>query len=114
MVFEEYVESGGAHPETYYESLNYDLGRGGPITFDTLFKPGTNALEVLDPIVQRELASRVGGEADDNPVGATTYQNFAITDDAVIFFSGQGMWIVEAAGPQEVPMPRSDLAAVLA
>jgi hypothetical protein len=114
LVFEEYVESGGAHPETYYESLNYDLGGGAPITFDTLFKPGTNPLEVLDPIVQRELANRVGGQADDNPVGATAYQNFAITDDAVTFFIGQGMWIMEAAGPQEVPVPGSDLAAVLA
>jgi hypothetical protein len=61
-----------------------------------------------------ELANRVGGQADDNPVGATTYQSSAVTDDAVIFFIGQGMWIMEAAGPQEVSVPRSDLAAVLA
>jgi hypothetical protein len=97
-----------------YRSLNYDLGRAAPITFDTLFKPGTDPLGVLDPIVQRELANRVGGQADDNPVGATTYQNLALTDDAVIFFIGQGMWVMEAAGPQEVSVPRSDLAAVLA
>jgi hypothetical protein len=114
LVFEEYFDTGGAHPETYYESLNYDLGRAAPITFDTLFKPGTDPLGVLDPIAQRELANRVGGQADDNPVGATAYQSFAITDDAVIFFIGQGMWIMEAAGPQEVSVPRSDLAAVLA
>jgi hypothetical protein len=37
-----------------------------------------------------------------------------VDDDAVIFFIGQCMWIMEAAGPQEVPVPRSDLAAVLA
>jgi Protein of unknown function (DUF3298) len=114
LVLEEYFDTGGAHPETYYESLNYDLGRAAPITFDTLFKPGTDPLGVLDPIVQRELANRVGGQADDNPVGATTYQNFALTDDAVIFFIGQGMWVMEAAGPQEVSVPRSELAAVLA
>jgi hypothetical protein len=32
----------------------------------------------------------------------------------VIFFIGQGMWIMEAAGPQDASVPRSDLAAVLA
>jgi hypothetical protein len=114
LVFGEYMETGGAHPETYYEALNYDLGAGTPITLATLFKPGTNPPAVLDPIVQPELANRVGGEASDNPVGAAAYENFAITDDAVIFFIGQGMWIMEAAGPQEVSVPRSDLAAVLA
>lgn len=114
LVFEDYMETGGAHPETYYEALNYDLGSGTPITLDTLFKPGTNPLAVLDPIVRQELANRVGGEADDNPVGVTAYEHFAITDDAVLFFIGQGMWIMEAAGPQEVPVPRSELAAVLA
>ncbi|MDT5363054.1 MAG: hypothetical protein QOC69_4816, partial [Mycobacterium sp.] len=50
LVFEEYFDTGGAHPETYYESLNYDLGRAAPITFDTLFEPGTDPLGVLDPI----------------------------------------------------------------
>ena len=114
VVFEEYMETGGAHPETYYEALNYDLGAGVPVTLDTLFKPGTNPPAVLDPIVRQELANRVGGEASDNPVGVTAYEHFAITDDAVIFFIGQGMWIMEAAGPQEVPVPRSDLTAVLA
>ncbi|HEY6576064.1 MAG TPA: DUF3298 domain-containing protein [Mycobacterium sp.] len=49
-----------------------------------------------------------------NSLGATVYQNFAITDDAVIFFIGQGMWVYEAAGPQEVSVPRTELASALA
>jgi hypothetical protein len=42
------------------------------------------------------------------------YENFAITDDAVIFFIGQGMWTFEAAGAQQVSVPRSELASILA
>ena len=101
-MFKEFNDTGGAHPETYYEALDYDVGKGVPITLDTLFEPGTDPVGVLDPIVAPELAKRVGGDANDNVVGAEVYQNFAITDDAVIFFIGQGMWLIEAAGPQEV------------
>lgn len=43
------METGGAHPETYYEALNYDLGEGAAITLDTLFKPGTDPLAPQRP-----------------------------------------------------------------
>lgn len=70
---------------------------------------------MLDPVVSAVLDKRVdGGPADPNTLGAQVYQNFAITDDAVIFFIGQGMWVYEAAGPQEVSVPRTKLASVLA
>ena len=115
LVLTEYSDTGGAHPVTYFESLNYDLAKRAPITFDTLFKPGTNAVEVLDPIVKAELDKRLdGGPANPNSLGATVYRNFAITDDAVIFFIGQGMWVYEAAGPQTVSVPRTELASALA
>jgi Protein of unknown function (DUF3298) len=117
LVFEQYSESGGAHPVTSYEAFNYDLGKGAPITFDTLFKPDTNPVEVLDPIVQREMQKHwegYGGPAPRNTLGAKVYQDFAITDDAVIFFIGQGMWLPEVSGPQQVSVSRTELASVLA
>lgn len=115
LVLEEYVNVGGAHPETYYDALNYDLGKKAPITFETLFKPDTDPLAVLDPIVENELKKRLPGvPVNANRMGADMYHNFAIADDAVIFFIGQGMWTIEAAGPQQVSVPRSDLASILA
>jgi hypothetical protein len=115
LVLEEYVNVGGAHPETYYDALNFDLGTWKPITFDTLFKPGTDPVAVLDPIVENELKNRLqGAPVDANPIGAEMYKNFALTDDAVIFFIGQGMWTIEAAGAQQVSVPRSELASILA
>jgi hypothetical protein len=115
LVLEEYVNVGGAHPETYYDALNYDISKKAPITFETLFKPGTDPVAVLDPIVETELKNRLqGAPVDANPIGAEMYKNFAITDDAVIFFIGQGMWTFEAAGAQQVSVPRSELASILA
>jgi hypothetical protein len=116
LVFEQYSDSGGAHPVTSYEAFNYDLGKGAAITFDTLFKPDTQPVEVLDPIVRREWENLSDdyGPVGDNTLGAKVYQNFALTDDAVIFFIGQGMWLPEVAGPQQVSVPRTELASVLA
>jgi Protein of unknown function (DUF3298) len=115
LVFEEYVNIGGAHPETYYEALNYDLGKKAPITFDTLFKPGGNPVAVLDPLVSTALKNQLpGAPVDDNPIGADMYKNFTLTDDAVIFFISQGQWTIEAAGAQMVSIPRSQLASILA
>jgi hypothetical protein len=115
VVLEVYNESGGAHPVTSYKAFDYDLSKHVPITFDTLFKPGTNPQAVLDPIVQRELEKR--GHTITQPfnvLGAKSYQNFAITDDAVIFFFGQGVLLAEVDGPLEVSVPRSELASLLA
>jgi hypothetical protein len=117
VVFASYSESGGAHPVTSYEAFNYDVGKRAPITFDTLFKPDTNPLAVLDPIVQREMDLHWrgnGSPAPQNTLGDKVYRNFAVTDDAVIFFISQGAWLPEVAGPQRVSVPRTDLRAMLA
>ncbi|KAA0087001.1 DUF3298 domain-containing protein [Mycolicibacterium sp. P9-64] len=116
VVFEIYGDS-GAHPVTGFDSLNYDLGTHTPITFDTLFKPGADPVAALDPIVQREMEKRWQGYQDPAPrntLGNRVYQNFALTDDAVIFYISQGMWLAEVAGPQRVSVPRSELASILA
>lgn len=116
VVFDVYDDT-GAHPVTGFKAFNYDLGRAAAITFDALFKPGTASVAMLDPIVQRFMDRRwegYEGPAPQNTLGAKVYQNFAITDDAIIFYIGQGMWLPEVAGPQRVSVPRSELVSVLA
>jgi hypothetical protein len=116
VVLELYGDS-GAHPVTGFHSFNYDLGTHSPITFDALFKPGADPVAALDPIVQREMDKHwqgYGGPAPHNKLGPKTYQNFALTDDAVVFYIPQGMWLAEVAGPQQISVPRSELASVLA
>lgn len=115
VVFQEYVNVGGAHPTTNYDTLSYDLGTQAPITLGTLFRPGSDPVAVLDPIVRADLERLLDGyDVGPNPLGIEMYRNFAITDDAVIFFLGRGVWAFGAAGPREVSVPRSELADVLA
>ena len=115
LVLEEHADYGGAHPVTFYNALNYDLGTKAPITYNTLFKPGTDPVAVLDPIVKADFEKLLDGTPiDDNVGGAKTYQNFALTDDAVIFFIGQGDWAFSAVGAQQFSIPRSELASILA
>src|SRR5262249_18364330 len=66
----------GVHPTTTYESLNYDLGRHVPITFETLFKPGSQPMNVLNPIVEREVNKHGGpGALTLNDLGADAYRS---------------------------------------
>jgi hypothetical protein len=100
------------HPNTWFKAFNYDLAKHAPITFETLFKPGTDPLAVLNPIVQQKF-----GAHPETPVGdldANTYKNFAITDDAVIFFFAQDQVIPDNNGPHRLSVPRTELAPVLA
>lgn len=115
VVFEEYSNVGGAHPETSYDSLSYDLATDTPITIDTLFKPGTDPATTLDPIITADFEKLLdGAEIPPNPSGLDMYKAFALTDDAVIFFIGQGAWAFGAAGAQQFSVPRVDLAGILA
>ena len=85
----------------------YDLGKGAPITFDTSFKPGTKPVDV-----QHELEKRgVAVLPSFNDFGVHGYQNFAITDDAVIFFFDHDFL---HEGPGKVSVPRTEIAALLA
>ncbi len=45
---------------------------------------------------------------------AAAYQEFAITDDAIIFFFNQDSLLHHEQGPLEVAVPRSELASILA
>lgn len=117
LVLEVYQNVGGAHPQTWFKAFNYDLGARAPITFDTLFRPGTRPLDVVYPAVQRDLQSRAGLDQPVLPADGLdpqNYQNFAVTDDAVIFFFGQGELLPEAAGAIQASVPRAALAPILA
>jgi hypothetical protein len=96
------------HPDTIFRAFNFDLAKHAPITFDTLFKPGTKPLDVLNPIVRREL------DAPTADLNEKKYRNFALTDDAVIFFFGQDQVVHDNRGPKQVEVPRSELAPLLA
>ncbi|MGX9790668.1 esterase [Mycobacterium sp. MMS18-G62] len=117
VVFEMYQNVGGVHPQTFYQAFNWDLAKRAPITFGTLFKPGTKPLDVIFPEVNKYLQKQQGMIDPIPPrdgLDPANYQNFALTDDSVIFFFGQGEMFAEAAGATQAPVPRAVLAPLLA
>jgi hypothetical protein len=97
------------HPGTSYKTFTFDLDKQAPITLDTLFKPNAKPLDALTPIVRREL------HAPALELLTSDLDNFAVTDDAVIFFFGEGQVIPgENNGPHQISVPRSELAPLMA
>jgi hypothetical protein len=110
VVLKLFQDVGGAHPSTWYKAFNYNLGAKQPITFDNLFAPGTMPLDTIFPLVQRDLERQ-------NALGAAIlpstghdpshYQNFAITDDQLIFYFAQGEILPAFAGASQAQVPRN-------
>jgi hypothetical protein len=97
------------HPGTSYKTFTFDLDKQAQVTFDTLFKPGAKPLDVLTPIVRRDL------HAPTLELLPLDFRNFALTDDAVMFFFGEGQLIPgENNGPHRISVPRSELAPLMA
>ncbi|OPX05156.1 esterase [Mycobacterium sp. AT1] len=117
VVFKTYQGVGGAHPTTFYKSFNWDQGAGKPITIDNLFKAGSAPYPVILPLVQAEVDKQLGQPVTISPgdgLDPSKYQNFAVTDDSLIFFFSQGDVLPEAAGALQVAIPRGPVAAMLA
>ncbi|SEH87357.1 Protein of unknown function [Mycolicibacterium rutilum] len=116
VVFTVWQNVGGAHPQTFYEAFNWDVVKRAPITFDTLFKPGSRPLDVIYPEVNRFLQNQ--GMIDPMPpedgMDPAKYQNFALTDDSLMFFFSQGEMFAESAGPVQATLPRAAVASLLA
>ncbi len=117
VVFKTYQGVGGAHPTTFYKSFNWDQTYRKPITIDNFFREGTAPFPVILPLVQAEVNKQLGQPVDIPPgvgLDPTKYQNFAITNDAVIFFFSQGDLLPEAAGALEISVPRGPIDSMIA
>ncbi|BBX97684.1 esterase [Mycobacterium lacus] len=115
VVIKFFQDLGGAHPSTWYKAFNYNLGAKQPITFDNLFAPNTTPLDSIFPIVQRELERQTGFGAAILPstgLDPSHYQNFAITDDQLIFYFAQGEMLPQYVGATQAQVPRSAIPAL--
>ena len=117
VVFKTFQDVGGAHPQTFYKSFNWDQGNRKPITIDNMFREGTQPFPVIFPIVQSELQKQLGQPPAISPavgLDPSKYENFAITNDTLIFFFSQGELLPEAAGALQVTVPRGPIDAMIA
>jgi hypothetical protein len=116
VVFKTYQGVGGAHPTTFYKAFNWDQGLRKPITIDNLFREGTAPFPIIFPLVQAEVDKQLGQPVAIAPevgLDPTKYENFAITDDQLIFFFSQGDVLPEAAGALQVAIPRGPVDAMI-
>jgi hypothetical protein len=110
VVLKVFEDLGGPRPSTFYKGFNYDVAGQKAITFDTLFAPNTKPLDSIYPIVQREVGKQTGLGAAISPgsgLDASHYQNFAITDDELIFYFAPGELLPSLAGASQVHVPRN-------
>jgi Protein of unknown function (DUF3298) len=110
VVLKFFQDLGGAQPSTWYKAFNYNLGAKQPITFDNLFPPGGTPLDSIFPIVQRELQRQNALGAAILPstgLDPSHYQNFAITDDQLVFYFAPGEMLPAFAGPVQAQVPRN-------
>ena len=117
VVLKVYQNTGGAHPQTSFKSFVWDQAYRKPVTFETLWVPDSDPLPIIFPIVQQDLQKQAGQPVPIVPAVAldpVNYQNFAITNDGVIFFFSQGTLLAEAAGATQVLVPRSAIDPLLA
>ena len=117
VVFKTFQDVGGAHPQTFYKSFNWDQGDRKPITIDNMFREGAQPFPVIFPIVQSELEKQLGQPPAISPavgLDPSKYENFAITNDTLIFFFSQGELLPEAAGALQVTVPRGPIDAMIA
>lgn len=105
-----FQDIGGAHPTTWYKSFTYDVGQSRPVSFDTLFAPDAKPLDAIFPIVARTLETEtvlLGSISPGDGRDPAHYQNFAVTDDSVIFFFGRAELLPSYAGATSVTVPRN-------
>lgn len=111
VVLKIFQDLGGPQPSTWYQSFNYDLATRKPITFETLFAPNSKPLEAIFPVVQRDLERQTGVPAilisSGSGMDPMHYQNFAITNDEVIFYFAPGELLPMSAGATSVKVPRT-------
>jgi len=110
-----YQNLGGAHPSIWYKSFNYNVANHTPITFDALFRPGSQPLQAILPIVQKTLTDRYGSAVSipaDTGLDPANYQSFAITNDAIVFFFDQNA-LQPALEATQVSVPRSAIASMI-
>lgn len=117
VVLTVYRNIGAAHPQTSFKSFVWDQAYRKPVTYDTLWQAEVDPLPTVFPAVQAELDKQAGRPVPIAPAAGldpANYQNFAITNDGVIFFFSQGTLLPEAAGATQVLVPRSVIDPLLA
>jgi len=114
-----FVDTLGAHPNTFYRTFTFNLATGEELDIASLFLPRSDYLRRLSAISQFELAKSLGDFADVEYIAQGTgpeplnYQNFVIDADTLVLMFPPYQVAPYAAGSQSVVIPLSQLVDIL-
>ncbi len=121
VLFQTSFYTGGAHPNSGYTSMTFDVKTGKQLTLNDVFANGNVPLDMIAQYAHEDLKKQLGDMADpimlDPGTAATTpdnYKNWALTPTSIIFFFDPYQVAAYAAGPQKVEIPFSTLGSALA
>ncbi len=121
VTFSESTFAGGAHPNTNYFTINYDLKQGRELKLSDLFKPGARYLEAVSAYSTRDLRARTDPESKENmglaqdifadgaKPTAENYARWNITKKGLMFTFDPYQVGPYAYGPQTVVIPYASL-----
>lgn len=111
--------TGGAHPNSYSFTLNFDLKTGKQLTLADLFKPGSKYLKTISDFCINDLKEDMSDMSDDDWIktGAgpdlKNYGSWSITKKGILITFDSYQVAAYAAGPQEVLIPYDELKSIL-
>ncbi|MFO7321856.1 MAG: DUF3298 domain-containing protein [Chloroflexota bacterium] len=111
--------TGGAHPNSFFKTMTFDLENGIQLGFNQVFPPENNPLAIIAPIAQAQLIEKLpdleeSWIRDGASMDSANYRNFVLTEDSVIFYFDPYQVAPYVYGPQQVEIPLSELEAIMA
>jgi hypothetical protein len=111
---------GGAHPNHFSFTVNFDLATGKKIELADLFKPNSNYLKVISDYSIKKLKEQQEEMTNDDEWLATgagakaeNFRSWSIKKTGIMITFDPYQVAAYAAGPQEVFIPYSELKSVL-
>ena len=111
--------TGGAHPNHWTSTLNFDMKAGKVITLASLFKPGSNYLKVISDFCVKDIIKQQESDADSDWIGRgagpeeDNFKAWSITKEGLKFYFDPYQVGPYAAGDYEVTMPYSKIPAAI-
>lgn len=119
IMFSEDTYTGGAHPNHYFYTVNYDLKTGRELSLAELFQPNSNYLNVISDYAINKLKSELTEMSDDewikNGAGADAenFKSWNISEKGLVLNFNPYQVAAYAAGPQFVVIPYDKLKGIL-
>lgn len=121
-----YVDTGGAHPNGYFQTFTFDKS-GGDVTLASLFAPGSQYLQRLSAIATAQVKSQIGERlnlasdadiesalfADGLTASPDNFANFVIDGSNLVILFPPYQVAPYAAGTFEIRIPLSQLSDML-